>query len=245
MDRQKIKMQIEQYSVQVEHAIRDPIIYRDLGRTPIDTAKAFFTLLPLLNGEIWTAHTNTAAIAIGAVHAAFEAHDSVDEVDASSKGQQLTVLSGDHFSGIHYRLLASIPAFGFIRSLSGTIGQINEMKTNCHDQPPGGAREMMDAIRTIESGCITDFLHTFGFSRYVALAEAALPLLRLDSREVKDWGITSESELYRSWKPDDVERSIAQFHAELQEAIDTAGFLAPVLKQEISKMARPLLGKPI
>ena len=47
---------------------------------------------------------------------------------------------------------------------------------------------MMDAIRIIESGCITDFLHTFGFSRYVALAEAALPLLRLDSREVKNGG---------------------------------------------------------
>ena len=77
---------------------------------------------------------NTAAIAVGAVHMAFEAHDSIDECDATSTEQQLTVLSGDYFSGIHYRLLARLPDFGFIRSLSGTIGQINEVKTNCHDQ---------------------------------------------------------------------------------------------------------------
>ena len=57
-------------------------------------------------------------------------------LDATSKQQQLTVLSGDYFSGIHYRLLASMPEFGFIRSLSETIGQINEMKTIFHDQLP-------------------------------------------------------------------------------------------------------------
>ena len=62
---------------------------------------------------------HTAAIAVGAVHAAFDAHDTIDVSDATSKQQQLTVLSGDHFSGIHYRLLASIPEFGFIQFVVG------------------------------------------------------------------------------------------------------------------------------
>ena len=131
----------------------------------------------MLNGERWNNRLNTAAIAVGAVHAAFDAHDSIDVSDATSKQQQLTVLSGDHFSGIHYRLLASIPEFGFIRSLSETIGQINEMKTTFHDQLPDGPEKLIETVRIIEAGCITDFLHTFGFSQYVPLASAALPLL--------------------------------------------------------------------
>ena len=90
----------------------------------------------MLNGERWNNRLNTAAIAVGAVHAAFDAHDSIDISDATSKQQQLTVLSGDYFSGIHYRLLASMPEFGFISSLSETIGQINEMKTIFHEQLP-------------------------------------------------------------------------------------------------------------
>ena len=67
----------------------------------------------MLNGERWTDRMNTAAIAVGAVHAAFDAHDAIDVSDATSTQQQLTVLSGDYFSGIHYRLLASSARFWF------------------------------------------------------------------------------------------------------------------------------------
>jgi heptaprenyl diphosphate synthase len=241
MERQKMKQHIEHYRVEVEQAIHEPIVMRDVGRMTIDDAKAFFTLLPLLNGERWTDPMNRAAIAVGAVHAAFAAHDAIDVSDATSTRQQLTVLSGDHFSGIHYRLLASVPAYGFIRSLSGMIGQINEMKTTCHHEPPSGPAKMMEAVRVIEAGCIADFLHTFGFSRYVPFAESVLSLLRLDGVLTEETG----SSVYHFWNPVDVDRSMVTFQLELQEALDTADFLAPFLQQEIMKMAKSLLGKPI
>lgn len=241
MERQKMKQHIEHYKVEVEQAIHDPIINREIGPMVIDDTKAFFTLLPLLNGERWTPHANKAAIAVGAVHAAFAAHDAIDVSDATSIQQQLTVLSGDHFSGIHYRLLASIPAFDFIRSLSWTIGQINEMKTTCHHRPPSGQSKMMEAVRTIEAGCITDFLHTFGFSQYVSLAESVLSLVRLDRISMHDAG----SGLYDLWHPAEVDRAMEQFHMELQEALGAADFIAPFLQREILNRATPLLGKPI
>lgn len=241
MERQKMKQHIEHYRVEVEQAIHEPIIARDVGRMTIDGRKAFFTLLPLLNGERWTTSMNQAAISVGAIHAAFAAHDAIDVTDATSTKQQLTVLSGDHFSGIHYRLLASIPTYGFIRSLSGTIGRINEMKTICHHQPLSGASEMMEAVRIIEAGCITDFLHTFGFSKYIPLAESILPLLRLDALLMEG----KESGVYHFWNRVDVEQLVAELQLELHEALDAADFLTPFLQREIMNMTTSLLGKPI
>jgi len=227
MERQKINQTIENYISELEQSLYEPIVDRDVGRLPIDTAKAFFLLLPMLNGESWTERVNTAAIAVGAVHAAFDAHDKIDVSNATSKQQQLTVLAGDHFSGVHYRLLASIPEFGFIQSLSRTIGRINEVKTILHRELPDEPAQLVEAIRIIEADCITDFLHTFGFSQYATLANAALPLLWMENEDVV---LASEAAL--------------QLHAELENALQAADFLEPFLQQEIRRIALPLLAKP-
>lgn len=227
MERLTINQYIENYISELEQYLYDPIVDRDVGRLPIDTAKVFFLLLPMLNGESWTERVNTAAVAVGAVHAAFDAHDAIDVSNATSKQQQLTVLAGDHFSGIHYRLLASIPELGFIQSLSQTIGRINEVKTMLHRQLPNEPVQLVETIRIIEAGCITDFLHTFGFSQYARLANAALPLLRIENEDVAP---ASEAAL--------------QLHAELRTALQAADFLDPFLKQEIGLIALPLLSKP-
>ena len=232
MERQIIQQHIENYRAEVERAIYEPIVQRDVGLVSVDATKAFFLLLPMLNGERWTEHVNTAAIAVGAVHAGFDAHDAIDLFDATSTQQQLTVLSGDHFSGIHYRLLASLPEFGFIRSLSQSIGRVNEMKTTVHKQLPGEQSKLIEAIHTIEVGCIENFLHTFGFSRYVQLAKSALPLLWLEAQSTG-----SKVSAYER------ERAVTLLATQLQEAIDAAHFLHPILRQEIGKMTTPLLSK--
>ncbi|MER2089617.1 MAG: heptaprenyl diphosphate synthase component 1 [Sporosarcina sp.] len=242
MEIQKTELHIENYILEVERSIYEPIVDRDVGRMPVDALKAFFLLLPLLNGERWNNHLEAVAIAVGAVHAAFDAHDSIDLSDATSRQRQLAVLAGDHFSGVHYRLLASLPDFGFIRSLSGTIGHINEMKTTFHDRSPDGPAQLIETVRTIEAGCITDFLRTYGFSEYVPLASAALPLLWLDRRKTDgnfDWYARSG----RGMNIADADRAAAMLHAEMQEAVDAADFLEPFLQQKIRNLATPLLGK--
>ncbi|MFJ7933445.1 heptaprenyl diphosphate synthase component 1 [Sporosarcina sp. NPDC096371] len=234
MERQIIKRQIENYIAELKHVLHEPVVERDVGQAPIDPTKVFFLLLPMLNGEKWTEHLNTSALAVGAVHAAFDAHDTIDVSDATSKQQQLSVLSGDHFSGVYYRLLASIPELGFIQSLSGTIGQINEVKTTLHQQFPDEPTQLVESIRIVEAGCIADFLHTFGFSQYATLANTVLPLLRLE----RGW-------YNRNTKAIHVDQAIAQLHSEVQQAVQAASFLKPSLQQEIGSLAVPLLGKLI
>ena len=106
---------------------------------------------------------NAAAVAVGAVHIAFDAHDTIHHNDATSPLQQLTVLSGDYFSGIHYKILAALPDIYFIRALSTTIGQINELKTNFISEHQR-CKRTIETVESIEASCIANFLHSYGFS---------------------------------------------------------------------------------
>ncbi len=171
--------QVDNYIHNVRRAINQPVVERDAGRAPIDRRKATLLLLPLLNGEQWTDEMQTAALAIGAIHTAFDVHDQIDISDASSKEQQLKVLAGDHFSGIHYKLLASIPNFHLIRSLSVAIGRVNECKTTLLLVPPTSVEERLQLIAEVESACIVEFFETFGFSRYIPIIETVFPFVWL------------------------------------------------------------------
>ncbi len=245
MEKHNIKQIIDNYINDMKRAVRHPLLEKNIGEVKLAHLKAFFLLLPKLNGEKWVASTHTAAIAVGAVHTAFDAHDRIDERDATSTTQQLTVLSGDYYSGIHYRLLASLPDFEFIRTLSKTIGEINETKADFHNQAPSGLEQLIDAVRTIEANCITSFLHTFGFSQYAPLAAAALPLISLDAELLTCEGRPDNVGNYWTTDESDTSQAIEEFRKELQHALDDADFLQPFLVKEIRQMTTPLLGELI
>lgn len=244
MDRQIMNRTIQNYIRDVENSIREPIAYRDLGRMPLDEAKAFFLLLPFLNGEEWSCPLNTSAIAVGAVHAAFDIHDRVDMLDATSKEQQLMVLSGDHFSGVHYRLLASIPDFKFITAMSEVIGRINETKTDVLMEKMDSSEDLIRSMMCIESGCITEFQRSYGFSRYSDISRTALALIWFFRKLMKEPGVQN-GWTNNKMKTSDIETAISILTSTLHEELMKTGFLSPFLKQEIQRMATPLLGKTI
>lgn len=249
MERQKVDFYIENYISEMEREVYHPILKKDAEQISLDTEKAFFLLLPLLNGERWTDEMNMSAIAVGAVHVAFDAHDTIDRFDATSKRQQLTVLSGDYYSGAHYKILASLSDYRFIRALSSMIGRVNEVKTEHYGCAPTSSKQLIDTVQTIESGCIAEFLHAFGFSRYVPLAEIALPLLRMEARADGDELSRTKQPIHidMGWSGDVVvrEQAINELRIKMNDIMGEVNFIAPFLKEEICGMTIPLLGKPI
>lgn len=245
MENQNIQKQISNYIMELKAELHHPLLKRDLGEIDVKESAAFFLLLPLLNNEKWSATANTAAIAVGAVHAAFDAHDDIHSVDASATEQQLTVLSGDYFSGVHYRLLASLPDFHFVAVLSTIIGQINETKTNFHYQSPKNVAELIQAVRTIEVSCITEFFHSYGFSNYAPLVSVAYPLLILENLERHDK--IQPSYIASEWQLQDelIHEAVMKLRQETLQMIDEAYFLLPMLKEEMKSRTLPLLGKSI
>lgn len=237
MGRQNSNAQIEEFIVEFNNHVYHPILNRDIGQPKLNEETILFLLLPKLNGEKWTSLTNTAAIAVGAVYSAFDAHDAVNVYDVTTTNEQLRVLSGDYLSGIYYQLLATIPNFEFIHLLSQTIGRINEVKTEFHTDMDMSMSERIEAIQTIQAECIMQFYKTFGFEKYMPIVHAALPLLLLLHQE----------EVLGGWAlKDNLSTEILeQLRLDMEQAISEAEFLQPYLVEKIREMTMPLLDKMI
>ncbi|MBB4823774.1 heptaprenyl diphosphate synthase [Sporosarcina luteola] len=229
---------VKKYLNEVEQSIYEPTVFRHFSGTMVDEKKAFFLLLPLLNGEAWSSHLQTAAIAVGAVHAAFDVHDRIDVTDATPKSQQLLVLSGDHFSGIYYRLLASLPDFPFIRSLSGTIGLINETKTTMMKKPVIGMDQVIRTIEIIEAGCIIDFYKRYGFTAYLEIVELVLPLLWIGERLGGTVSV-QQRVIAQNISMTDMEYAYSKLAQRLEQVLDHASFLSSDLKNDITERIIP------
>ncbi|ARK22877.1 hypothetical protein CSV69_08640 [Sporosarcina sp. P26b] len=226
--------QVDNYIYDLRRAIYQPVVERDAGRASIDRRKAALLLLPLLNGEQWTDEMQTAALAIGAIHTAFDVHDQIDIADASSKEQQLMVLAGDHFSGIHYKLLASIPNFHLIRSLSAAIGRVNECKTTLLQTPPTTLEERLQLITEVESACIVEFFDTFGFTRYTHIIETLVPFLWLLDSKQHDLNRMKFPHLVPNTS--DTQDWIDQLQQQLKDRLENSFYLHTELVEELQKM---------
>lgn len=180
MNKQEVTVTIEKYTAALQEVLSEPILNREIADFPVDADKAFYLLLPLLNeNRELSGRLRSVTLSIGAIQAALDIHDRIDRTDATSPVQQLTVLAGDHFSGIHYRILAEAGEFALIRELSKTIAHINEQKTALQNDTRLTAERLVDRMTVIETACISTFYTLYGFGSYQKLAEYALTYIRL------------------------------------------------------------------
>ncbi len=180
MNKQEVTATIEKYITALLEVLREPILNREITDFPVDTDKVFYLLMPLLNeNRDFSGRLRGVTLSIGAIQAALDIHDRIDRTDATSPVQQLTVLAGDHFSGIHYRILAETGEFALIRELSKTIAHINEQKTALQNDTRLTAERLVDRMTVIETACISTFYSLYGFGNYRKLAEYALTYIRL------------------------------------------------------------------
>ncbi|WP_158541017.1 heptaprenyl diphosphate synthase component 1 [Sporosarcina sp. BI001-red] len=234
MNKNELNSIVENYINDLQCALREPILKRVIGHFPVDSIKAFFLLLPIVNEEIKEDKLRKITLSLGAIHAAFDVHDRIESAQATSAEQQLTVLAGDHFSGIHYRILAEIGEFAFIRELSQTIAHINEQKTSLHHERRITGPVLLERLRVIESGCIATFYKSYGFDSYLELMETVLTFVRLDRMAT-----SAEQQAFR------IDESIIQqamdlLLPKLNQELEQISSLHPALQQVIQELVNPL-----
>jgi heptaprenyl diphosphate synthase len=174
MNETLIQLHIEQLKTKIRMYLRHRTLHKYTGEPDVREDRLFFLLLPFLNGENWTEEIDQSAIAVAVIYSALSAHDQIKELNASSKSQQLTVLAGDYYSGMYYRLLAKLSNIELIRTLSIGIIDISEKKSSVYDQIHRTFDEWMSTIQTIESLSIEQFHQHFGFEKYQPFVRRAL-----------------------------------------------------------------------
>ncbi|WP_432355114.1 heptaprenyl diphosphate synthase component 1 [Sporosarcina sp. A2] len=233
MNKHDLNSIVGNYINNLQDALRETTLKREIGSFPVDPLKAFFVLLPLVNEEKNDDKLKQIILSLGSIHAALDVHDRIQSDQATSAEQQLTVLAGDHFSGIHYKVLAEIGEFEFIRELSQTIAHINEQKTALHHESHTSSPLLIERLTVIETGCISVFYETYDFVRYRELVETVHTYIRLVDM--------AEKPEHQAFQLDDstIKLAIDLLQPKLDRVLEHMDFLQPVLQQAIQELVNP------
>ncbi len=159
--------------------IHHRILLKYTGQPEINDPQLFFILLPFFNGSQIDDAAKIGATTVGIVHASLAEHEKVKEQEATEKEQQLTVLSGDYYSGRYYELLAHSGNIPLIRHLSTGIVNRCEQQIKVYEPNSLTLKEWMHYLTVIESELIVQFYKTINAEQYRAITMDALTILRM------------------------------------------------------------------
>ncbi|MGG0655585.1 heptaprenyl diphosphate synthase component 1 [Rummeliibacillus pycnus] len=229
---------IEEQVSQLKNNIFTQLHHRTLlqftGQPVVEDDLLLYLLLPKINGEQWSEQLDQSASAVAMIYAALHGHELIDEQDATSKSQQLTVLAGDYYSGMYYTTLAAIPDIQLIRSLSGAVVKISECKTAIYEPEKRSLEEWLEVLRVIEAMATQQFMKRYHFDCYIEIAELGLVLARFN-RELKHWQETHQKTRFMKILEQQEEYASKSYEQILQHQISDLS----------SKLIRSITSSPI
>lgn len=179
MDATTIERAIQQLKQNILNRMHHETLFQHLGEPTLLDRQLFFLLLPKLNGEAWQANVETAALSVGIVHASLAEHAKINEQEIT-KEQQLTVLSGDYYSGRYYQILAHTGNIRMIKALSNAIVKRSEKTVPLLELQTTTFEQWLDAVSTIEVALIETFYDVYDdYVKYKALMIDTLTAARL------------------------------------------------------------------
>ncbi|MEH7117870.1 heptaprenyl diphosphate synthase component 1 [Neobacillus vireti] len=95
------------------------------------------------------------------IQIALDTHEYISDDAIDEKKRQLTVLAGDYYSGLYYKLLAEAEDINMIKSLSAGVKQVNEHKILVYKSDLDGIESLMTSIKRIESSLLTKVAEYF------------------------------------------------------------------------------------
>lgn len=179
MDATYIQQSIEQLKTNIFMHVRHRTLIQHTGSPVLDENQLFYLLLPFLNGEKWDEQILESAITVGIVHASLNEHDKISEKNATSKEQQLTVLSGDYYSGRYYEILAHSGNIPLIRQLSEGIVSRCEHQIKQYEASKYTVNEWYQVISVIQTELIKRFYQVYEYEQYGSFMHTGLLLLQL------------------------------------------------------------------
>ncbi|WP_431029685.1 heptaprenyl diphosphate synthase component 1 [Lysinibacillus sp. LZ02] len=180
MDATTISQAVEQLKTTILDSIRHNVLLKYTGTPLLNEQQLFFLLLPKLNGEAWDDEVTKSAVTVGIVHSSLAEHDKIYATNAVSKEQQLTVLSGDYYSGRYYQLLAQTGNIELIRKLSEAIVERCEQEMTVYEHERRTFQEWIHSIATIETALIERFFSVYQYDSYKQVMQQTLTIARLN-----------------------------------------------------------------
>lgn len=241
MDVTTISRAVLQLKTDVLNKIHHTTLLKYLPEPTIRDRQLFFMLLPLLNEDVSTNQLNIAATTVSIVHASLDEHAKIKEQQAVEKEQQLTVLSGDYYSGRYYELLAHAGNIELIRQMSRAICLRSEHEMKVYENNRLPIEQWVQTFKVIESALIERFFYVYNFTQYTPIVELTLTIERIQE-ELKLLDLHKPSsymkKMLSDYDKDYVEQQLAlqceQLAEQLQDAMGQV-HLQSAIKEEVLK----------
>lgn len=139
---------------QVERRVFDPYLLKYIQTPLIDEDKILILISIMDRLELSYSEMENYTLSTMLIQIALDTHEHVTNSTDDEKKRQLTVLSGDYFSGLYYKLLADSEDILMIKALSEGIKEINEHKILVYQHGCDGTEKLMTSIKVIESSLL-------------------------------------------------------------------------------------------
>lgn len=197
----KTEEQVIKLKEKIKKAIHHPYLIDQLGYYSIDENKILFLLSLMEKLDLSENEKEKYIIATMLIQTTLDAHDLVSN-DSSSifhKIRQLTVLAGDYYSGLYYKILANIPNITLIRVFAESIKRVNEVKVDIYNQKFASIDECVRKMEFTETYIFQQLAEYFQQHEWKSLAKTWLFFCKLkNDRNYFYQYLTSDLSFYRS-----------------------------------------------
>lgn len=176
-----INDKIQNLKENINNEIHHRILINNTGAPVLKDEQLFFLLLPFFEGHLFDENMKKNITSVGIVHSSLYEHEKIKEQSAEDKTQQLTVLSGDYYSGRYYEILAQTGNISLIRHLSLGIVARCEQQIKLYESNVLSHDEWLTYFEVIESELINQFYIAASFTQYTQLAKTALVIARIQT----------------------------------------------------------------
>lgn len=146
---------------QVEQKVFHPYLLKYIETPVIDEDKLLILVSIMDRLELSYNEMKNYAMTTMLIQIALDTHEHISNAAVDEINRQLTVLAGDYYSGLYYKLLAESEDITMIKELSKGIKEINEHKISIYQRELNGIEKLMTSIKKIESSLLVKFSDCF------------------------------------------------------------------------------------
>lgn len=200
---QDICQRLSEVKGRIEQKVLHPYLIKFIKTPYIDEDKLLLLITIMDQLELSDKQRENYALATMLIQIALDTHEQISNEKINGIPQitsrQLTVLAGDYYSGLYYKLLADSEDIFMINVLAGGIKEVNEHKISVFQQEFDGIEKLMASIKIIESSLITKIIDYFHVNVWYEIVSNLLLVKRLLS-EKNRYSQTGSSQLFEAMK---------------------------------------------
>lgn len=178
-----IRQKLIEVKGQLEQKVLHSYLVKFIENPYVDEDKLLLLISIMDQLELSEQQRKSYALATMLIQIALDTHEHVSNKKISEipelTSRQLTVLAGDYYSGLYYKLLAETDDISMIKVLAKGIKEVNEHKITFFQQEFDGIEKLITSIKIIESSLLSKIIDYFQVNVWSDMASNVLLVKRL------------------------------------------------------------------